>query len=70
MCWTAPLLSVAGIVDMGGKHSILGNSTLNQSPTIENIQAAYKEGDTSRAQELIKISCGENNRLRLEKVRD
>ncbi|XP_058851313.1 leucine-rich repeat serine/threonine-protein kinase 1-like isoform X3 [Acipenser ruthenus] len=52
---------------MGGKHSVLGNSTLNQSPTIENIQAAYKEGDTSRAQELIKISCGENNRLRLEK---
>ncbi|MGH0128208.1 UNVERIFIED_CONTAM: hypothetical protein FKN15_044920 [Acipenser sinensis] len=56
-----------GTVDMGGKQSILGNSTLNQSPTIENIQAAYKEGDTSRAQELIKISCGENNRLRLEK---
>ncbi|XP_058851312.1 leucine-rich repeat serine/threonine-protein kinase 1-like isoform X2 [Acipenser ruthenus] len=56
-----------GTVDMGGKHSVLGNSTLNQSPTIENIQAAYKEGDTSRAQELIKISCGENNRLRLEK---
>ncbi|MGH0161716.1 UNVERIFIED_CONTAM: hypothetical protein FKN15_041666 [Acipenser sinensis] len=56
-----------GTVDMGGKQSILGNSTLNQSPTIENIQAAYKEGDTSRAQELIKILCGENNRLRLEK---
>ncbi|XP_041074773.1 leucine-rich repeat serine/threonine-protein kinase 1-like isoform X1 [Polyodon spathula] len=52
-----------GTVDMGGKQSILGNSTLNQSPTIENIQAAYKEGETSRAQELIKISCGENNRL-------
>ncbi|KAK1160778.1 leucine-rich repeat serine/threonine-protein kinase 1-like isoform X1 [Acipenser oxyrinchus oxyrinchus] len=56
-----------GTVDMGGKQSILDNSTLNQSPTIENIQAAYKEGDTSRAQELIKISVGENNRLRLEK---
>ncbi|MGH0137117.1 UNVERIFIED_CONTAM: hypothetical protein FKN15_036561, partial [Acipenser sinensis] len=58
----------SGTVDMGGKQSILGNSTLNQSPTIENIQAAYKEGDTSRAQELIKILCGENNRLRLEKT--
>ncbi|XP_066557623.1 leucine-rich repeat serine/threonine-protein kinase 1 isoform X2 [Amia ocellicauda] len=52
---------------MGSKHSLLASTALSQSPTIENIQAAYREGESRKAQELIKVSCGENSRAQLEK---
>ncbi|XP_064422034.1 leucine-rich repeat serine/threonine-protein kinase 1 [Latimeria chalumnae] len=55
-----------GAVGMGNKQSILGGASWNQSPTIENIQAAYQEREIIRAQELIKRSCTENT-LRREK---
>ncbi|XP_038602280.1 leucine-rich repeat serine/threonine-protein kinase 1 isoform X2 [Tachyglossus aculeatus] len=55
-----------GSVDMGTKQSTLENVSLSQSPVIENIQAAYKNGETSKAQELIKIAC-EESVLQLEK---
>ncbi|KAJ8247618.1 hypothetical protein GJAV_G00248350 [Gymnothorax javanicus] len=54
-----------GSGDMGGKQSVLGNGAFGKSPTLENIQAAYREGDSGKAQELIRISCGENGAARL-----
>ncbi|XP_028981151.1 leucine-rich repeat serine/threonine-protein kinase 1 isoform X2 [Esox lucius] len=45
---------------MGGKASTLGNdggSSLGPSPTLENIQGAYKEGDNGMARELIQQAC-------------
>ncbi|XP_030622224.1 LOW QUALITY PROTEIN: leucine-rich repeat serine/threonine-protein kinase 1 [Chanos chanos] len=50
-----------GAADMGVKQSILGSTPLCQSPTLENIQAAYKDGEGCRASELIKISCQDNS---------
>uniref|UniRef100_A0A8C9V6H9 non-specific serine/threonine protein kinase n=1 Tax=Scleropages formosus TaxID=113540 RepID=A0A8C9V6H9_SCLFO len=46
------LSSVTGTAGMGGKQSVL-----SQSPTLENIRAAYSGGDSEKAQELIRISC-------------
>ncbi|XP_063044904.1 leucine-rich repeat serine/threonine-protein kinase 1 isoform X2 [Engraulis encrasicolus] len=54
-----------GTEDMGAKQSLLG--ALGPSPTIENIQAAYNGGESSRAQELIRISCQETNGVRPER---
>ncbi|KAG9352282.1 hypothetical protein JZ751_020695 [Albula glossodonta] len=53
---------------MGGKQSVLGNSTFGKSPTLENIQAAYRDGESSKAQELIRICCGESGGIRLERL--
>ncbi|XP_015198818.2 leucine-rich repeat serine/threonine-protein kinase 1 isoform X2 [Lepisosteus oculatus] len=56
-----------GTVDMGSKQSILGSTALSQSPTIDNIQAAYRAGESRQARELIRLSCGETSRAQLEK---
>ena len=61
---------VPGAADMGAKQSVLGNFSLGQSPTLENIQAAYRDGESGRAQDLIRISCKESGGLRPERVRD
>ncbi|XP_020819364.1 leucine-rich repeat serine/threonine-protein kinase 1 isoform X1 [Phascolarctos cinereus] len=44
-----------GSVDMGSKQSTLGNVSIDQSPMIESIQAAYKKEKTSKVQELVKV---------------
>ncbi|XP_071001294.1 leucine-rich repeat serine/threonine-protein kinase 1-like, partial [Oncorhynchus clarkii lewisi] len=48
------------VEDMGAKASAMGSggaSSLGPSPTLENIQAAYGEGESSRARELIQQAC-------------
>lgn len=48
------------VEDMGAKASAMGSggaSSLGPSPTLENIQAAYREGESSRARELIQQAC-------------
>ncbi|MEE6503637.1 hypothetical protein FKM82_004886 [Ascaphus truei] len=52
--------SHSGSASMGNKHSIPGEIPANQSPMIANIQAAYSEGESGRAQELVKSACEEN----------
>lgn len=52
---------------MGGKQSTVGEVSIIQTPVTESIQAAYKAGDTAKAQELIKLSC-EETALQVEKV--
>lgn len=52
---------------MGGKQSTVGEVSIIQTPVTESIQDAYKAGDTSKAQELIKLSC-EETALQVEKV--
>ncbi|XP_009874636.1 PREDICTED: leucine-rich repeat serine/threonine-protein kinase 1-like, partial [Apaloderma vittatum] len=51
---------------MGGKQSTVGEVSIIQTPVTESIQDAYKAGDTSKAQELIKLSC-EEAALQVEK---
>ena len=53
---------VTGSADMGGKQSVLGNGAFGKSPTLENIQAAYRDGESGNAIELIRISCGGERR--------
>ncbi|XP_019359543.1 PREDICTED: leucine-rich repeat serine/threonine-protein kinase 1 isoform X1 [Gavialis gangeticus] len=55
-----------GAVDMGGKQSTVGDVSILPTPVTDNIQAAYKSGDTSTAQDLIKTTC-EENALQVEK---
>uniref|UniRef100_A0A663MZZ0 Leucine rich repeat kinase 1 n=1 Tax=Athene cunicularia TaxID=194338 RepID=A0A663MZZ0_ATHCN len=55
-----------GTVDMGGKQSTVGEVSIIQTSVTESIQDAYKAGDTSKAQELIKLSC-EETALQVEK---
>ncbi|NXL26560.1 LRRK1 kinase, partial [Setophaga kirtlandii] len=55
-----------GTVDMGGKQSTSGDVSVTQTPVTESIQDAYKAGDTSKAQELIRLSC-EETALQVEK---
>lgn len=52
---------------MGGKQSTSGDISVIQAPVTESIQDAYKAGDTSKAQELIRLSC-EETALQVEKV--
>lgn len=52
---------------MGGKQSTSGDVSIIQTPVTESIQDAYKAGDTSKAQELIRLSC-EETALQVEKV--
>jgi len=52
---------------MGGKQSTVGEVSIIQTPVTESIQDAYKAGDISKAQELIKLSC-EETALQVEKV--
>lgn len=52
---------------MGGKQSTSGDVSVIQTPVTESIQDAYKAGDTSKAQELIRLSC-EETALQVEKV--
>lgn len=52
---------------MGGKQSTVGEVSIIQTPVTESIQDAYKAGDTSKAQELIRLSC-EETALQVEKV--
>ncbi|XP_069481127.1 leucine-rich repeat serine/threonine-protein kinase 1 isoform X2 [Ambystoma mexicanum] len=49
-----------GTVEMGNKQSTLGSGSTGQCPMTENIEAAYKKGDTSKALELVKTACQEN----------
>ncbi|XP_036399603.1 leucine-rich repeat serine/threonine-protein kinase 1 isoform X1 [Megalops cyprinoides] len=56
-----------GTADMGGKQSVPGNAAFCKSPTLENIQVAYRDGESGKAQELIKISCSDSGGVRLEK---
>uniref|UniRef100_A0A667WS42 non-specific serine/threonine protein kinase n=1 Tax=Myripristis murdjan TaxID=586833 RepID=A0A667WS42_9TELE len=42
---------------MGAKASLVGASTLTPSPTLENIQAAYEDGELDTASELIQQAC-------------
>uniref|UniRef100_A0A4W3H6W8 non-specific serine/threonine protein kinase n=1 Tax=Callorhinchus milii TaxID=7868 RepID=A0A4W3H6W8_CALMI len=50
----------------GSITSTLGNLLLNQSPTIENIQSAYKEGESAKARDLVRLSC-EGTKCKVEK---
>ncbi|XP_051969455.1 leucine-rich repeat serine/threonine-protein kinase 1 [Xyrauchen texanus] len=50
-----------GVVEMGAKQSAIGSVPLSQSPTLKNIQDAYKDGEDQRARELIRISCDNNS---------
>uniref|UniRef100_A0AAR2LAM3 non-specific serine/threonine protein kinase n=1 Tax=Pygocentrus nattereri TaxID=42514 RepID=A0AAR2LAM3_PYGNA len=47
--------------EMGAKQSAGGSAPLGQSPTLENIRAAYGDGTGCRAHELIRIACLEND---------
>ncbi|OXB68958.1 hypothetical protein ASZ78_003427 [Callipepla squamata] len=63
--------TVCGITDsravgMGGKQSTVCEVSVIQTPVTESIQAAYKAGDTAKAQELIRLSC-EEAALQVEK---
>ncbi|XP_066515396.1 leucine-rich repeat serine/threonine-protein kinase 1-like, partial [Hoplias malabaricus] len=49
-----------GGTEMGAKQSGAGGAPLGQSPTLENIRAAYRDQECCRAQELIRISCQDN----------
>uniref|UniRef100_A0AAY4E7H3 non-specific serine/threonine protein kinase n=1 Tax=Denticeps clupeoides TaxID=299321 RepID=A0AAY4E7H3_9TELE len=60
------LCPLTGIADMGVRQSLPGSLPLSQSPTLENIQAAYSDGDSSRAHELIRVACQESNGSRQE----
>ncbi|XP_036442121.1 leucine-rich repeat serine/threonine-protein kinase 1 [Colossoma macropomum] len=50
-----------GGTEMGAKQSAGGGAPLGQSPTLENIRAAYGDGEGCRAHELIRIACQEND---------
>lgn len=52
---------------MGGKQSTVSEVSIIQASVTESVQDAYKSGDTSKAQELIKLSC-EETALQVEKV--
>lgn len=54
---------------MGGKQSVLGNGAFGKSPTLENIRAAYREGESGMAEQLIRISCEEGGAAGLGRVR-
>ena len=54
---------------MGAKQSAGGSAPLGQSPTLENIRAAYGDGEGCRAHELIRIACQENETGRPHGVR-
>ncbi|KAG8575090.1 hypothetical protein GDO81_009439 [Engystomops pustulosus] len=45
---------------MGNKQSIPGELVVNQTPVISEIQAAYTEGESDKAQTLVKAACEEN----------
>lgn len=54
-CWRCAVSGPG--VDMGAKASLAGGSTLTPSPTLENIQAAYEDGELDAASELIQQAC-------------
>ncbi|XP_041917167.1 leucine-rich repeat serine/threonine-protein kinase 1 isoform X2 [Alosa sapidissima] len=56
-----------GASDMGAKQSVLGSFSLGPSPTLANIQAAYRDGESDRAHDLIRISCQEGGGVRPER---
>nr|XP_033775868.1 leucine-rich repeat serine/threonine-protein kinase 1 isoform X1 [Geotrypetes seraphini]XP_033775869.1 leucine-rich repeat serine/threonine-protein kinase 1 isoform X1 [Geotrypetes seraphini]XP_033775870.1 leucine-rich repeat serine/threonine-protein kinase 1 isoform X1 [Geotrypetes seraphini] len=49
-----------GTLDMGSRQSALGGVSSHQSPLLENVDTAYKDGDTNKAQELIRSACEED----------
>ncbi|KAG8575091.1 hypothetical protein GDO81_009439 [Engystomops pustulosus] len=49
-----------GSTGMGNKQSIPGELVVNQTPVISEIQAAYTEGESDKAQTLVKAACEEN----------
>lgn len=57
-----------GAGNMGSKLSMPGGDPTAQSPRTEGIHAAYKRGDASRAQHLLREACDEST-SQLEKVR-
>ncbi|XP_073657435.1 leucine-rich repeat serine/threonine-protein kinase 1 isoform X4 [Tursiops truncatus] len=50
----------SGAGDMGSKLSMPGGDPTAQSPRTEGIHAAYKRGDASRAQHLLREACDES----------
>ncbi|XP_036699621.1 leucine-rich repeat serine/threonine-protein kinase 1 isoform X6 [Balaenoptera musculus] len=50
----------SGAGDMGSKLSMPGGDTTARSPRTEGIHAAYKRGDASRAQHLLREACDES----------
>ncbi|KAI4875565.1 hypothetical protein NFI96_029665 [Prochilodus magdalenae] len=59
-----------GEPEMGAKQSAGGGAPLGQSPTLENIRAAYGDGEGCGAHELIRIACQENGAGRPDGVRN
>lgn len=57
-----------GAGDMGSKLSMPGGEPIVQSLRTEGIHAAYRRGDVSRAQHLLREACDEST-SQLEKVR-
>ncbi|XP_039628634.1 leucine-rich repeat serine/threonine-protein kinase 1 [Polypterus senegalus] len=53
--------------EMGSKQSFPGTATLTESLTVENIQAAYQNGDMNKAQNLIQVCCSETEGAPLDK---
>ncbi|XP_072004718.1 leucine-rich repeat serine/threonine-protein kinase 1 isoform X2 [Engystomops pustulosus] len=53
-------LRVVRSTGMGNKQSIPGELVVNQTPVISEIQAAYTEGESDKAQTLVKAACEEN----------
>ncbi|XP_066492192.1 leucine-rich repeat serine/threonine-protein kinase 1 [Tiliqua scincoides] len=49
-----------GTVEMGGKQSTGSGLSIGQSPVTETIQDAYRSGEITKGQELIKAACQEN----------
>ncbi|KAF4083035.1 hypothetical protein AMELA_G00135350 [Ameiurus melas] len=50
-----------GGAEMGTKQSAAGSAVLSQSPTLENIREAYRQGEERKAHELIRMACQENS---------
>ncbi|XP_048338175.1 leucine-rich repeat serine/threonine-protein kinase 1 isoform X2 [Sphaerodactylus townsendi] len=57
---SSPMEPQDGPVDMGGRQSTASDLSISESPVTETIQGAYKSGDFTKAQELIKRTCQEN----------
>ncbi|CAJ0964369.1 unnamed protein product [Ranitomeya imitator] len=54
------IVQCEGSTGMGNKQSIPGELVVTQSPVIAEIQATYSEGESDKAQDLVKAACEEN----------
>ncbi|XP_071070427.1 leucine-rich repeat serine/threonine-protein kinase 1 isoform X2 [Dasypus novemcinctus] len=53
-----------GAVDMGSKPSTPGNNPITRSPRIEGVDTAYRQGDPSKARDLVRETCDQSTSQR------